>query len=67
MASKFKAYFALVSVFVGLSVIQRLGFFDGWKVWLGIAVSVPLGLWAMNAVMEYDRPRSRDEADNGRS
>lgn len=67
MTSKLKAYLALVSAFAGFSILEWLGFFDGWKVWLGVAAGIPLVLWALNAVRECDGFSIHDDGDMGRS
>jgi hypothetical protein len=67
MTSKLKAYLALVSAFAGFSILEWLGLLDGWKGWLGIAAGIPLVLWALNAVREYDGFHVHNDRDMGRS
>ena len=67
MTSKSKAYLALVSAFAGFSILEWLDWFDGWKVWLGIAAGIPLVLWALNAVREYDGSQAHNDRDMSRS
>ena len=67
MTRKLKAYLALVSAFAGFSILEWLGWFDGWKVWLCVAAGIPLVLFALNAVRELDGLDVHDDRDVGRS
>lgn len=67
MTCKAKAYLALVSAFAGFSILEWLGWFNGWKTWLGVAAGILLVLWTLNAVREHDGIHVHNDSDMGRS
>jgi hypothetical protein len=40
-------------------VLTLIGPLDGWKLWLALAAGVPLGIWAVVAVIDEDRDLGR--------
>jgi hypothetical protein len=52
--SKFKGWAPFALFLAVIFAVTLLGPFHGWKLWLGIAASVPLSIWIVNAMLKAD-------------